>query len=175
MAQIPTDKVLVGRILKPYGLLGEVKVKPETFDFERHGRLKKVHCRDRQGEFETLNVASSRADGHFWYLKFENLRTPESAAHLSGRELLVDPEERLALPENMVYFSDMPGLAVVDEKGERVGHIAEIQEAGSQEYLVVRTANGDVPVPWNDHFVRRVDLAAKTVELDLSTLRGVLF
>jgi 16S rRNA processing protein RimM len=170
-----SDLILVGLVQKPYGLLGEVKVRPETFDFDRHAKLKKVYCRKRHGrEAEALTVKSTRADDRFWYLKFENFKTPEAVAHLSGMELCVGPEDRLELPEGMVYFSDLPGMTVRDERGETAGTVVEVMETGAQEYLLVRTQRGDVPVPWTDHFVKRIDVAAKTVELDLSSLRGSL-
>ena len=175
MSKTPDDVVLVGILQKPYGLLGEIKVKPETFDFERHEQLKKVHIRKRHGEVtETLNVRSTRADDRYWYLKFEDLKTPEAVAHLSGCELCVDATDRLELPQGMVYFSDMPGLNAIDEKGEPVGVIVEVIETGASEFLTVRTGKGDILVPWNDDFVKKIDLEAKTVEVDLSMLRGVI-
>lgn len=170
------DLILVGMIQKPYGLLGEIKVKPETFDFDRHAKLKEVYCRKRHGkEAEKLTVRASRADERFWYLKFEGMKTPESIAHLSGCELSVGAEERLELPDDMVYFSDLPGMTAIDEKGETVGTVVEVMETGAQEYLQLKTSRGEVAVPWNDQFVKQIDKKARTVNLDLSTLRGVLF
>lgn len=175
MPEIPNDLILVGMIQKPYGLLGEVKVKPETFDFERHKQLKKVYCRKRDKEAEVLNVRATRADDWFWYLKFDDLKTPEAVAHLSGCELCVGPEERLELPQGMVYFSDIPGMIAKDENGEEVGTLLEVMETGAVEYLMLRTPKGDVPVPWNDTFVKSINTETRIVELDLSTLRGVIF
>ena len=75
----------------------------------------------------------------------------------------------------MVYFSDLPGHEAFDEQGVRLGLISAVSEAGAQELLVIRTPRGDVSVPWNDRFVKRIDSAAKRIDLDVSTLRGVLF
>lgn len=174
MSNLPSDFILVGMIQKPYGLLGEVKIKPETFDFNRHETLKRVFARNREGEVTELTVRANRADNLFWYLKFDDLRTPEAAAFLSGRELLIDAADKLELPEGMVYFSEVPGMAVVDELGNQAGEILEIRETGSIEYLIVKTASAEVPVPWNDHFVTRIDKAARVVHMDLSQLRGIL-
>ncbi len=176
MPEIPNDLVLVGIIQKPYGLLGEVKVKPESFDFERHARLKEVYCLGRSDEEgNVMTVRGSRTDEKFWYLKFENHLTPESVIHLSGRRLMVRSEERLKLPEGMVYFSDLPGLLVFDETGEKLGEVSEVMETGAEAQIVVRTARGDVSVPWNANFVKRIDVATRRVEMDVSTLRGILF
>ena len=171
---LPGDFTLVGFFQKPYGLLGEMKVRPETFDFDRHQSLRRVFARDRAGGLTELVVRATRGDGTYWYLKFEDRRTPEAVAALSGQELLIDSAEKLPLPEGMVYFSELPGMRVLNENGAPEGEVVEVREAGSVEYIVIRTAKGELPVPWNEHFVREIDAAARTVRMDLSSLRGVL-
>jgi 16S rRNA processing protein RimM len=175
-AALPSDFTLVGMFQKPYGLLGEMKVRPETFDFERYKSLKRVFARGREGEVTELAIRAARGDDRFWYFKFEGMRTPEDVAELSGRELLIDSAERLELPEGMVYFSDIPGMQAVDERGEPAGELVEVREAGPIEYLVLRAASTskEVLVPWNDHFVKKIDKAARVAHLDLSALRGVV-
>lgn len=172
----PSDNlILIGYTLKPYGLLGELKVRPATFDFDRHTGLARVYFRKRDnGAAEALEVKSTRADGEFWYLKFKDLRTPEAIAHLSGGQLLIPEEERLELPEDMVYVSDVPGMAVIDEEGKTIGKVVEVLEQGANDMLVVGTGRQDLLIPWNDNFVRKIDKAARTVLVDISTLRGIL-
>lgn len=172
----PNDNlVLVGYTLKPYGLLGEVKVRPASFDPERHASLGKVFFKKREeSEPEELEVRASRADRENWYLKFKGLRTPESVARLSGGYLFVSQEDRLELPEDMVFLSDVPGMKVVDEAGKDVGTVAEVLDQGAQELLSVRTGGKDLIIPWNDHFVLRIDKERRIVEVDMSALRGLL-
>ena len=175
MSNLPSDYILIGMIQKPYGLLGEVKIKPETFDFNRHESLKTVFARNREGEITPLTVRANRADNLWWYLKFDDHRTPEAVSFLSGRELLIDAAEKLELPEGMVFFSEVPGMKVQDELGETVGEILEIRETGSTEYLIVKTATSEIPVPWTDHFVTKIDKVERIVHMDLGQLRGVIF
>jgi len=176
MSSLPSDYTLIGIIQKPYGLLGEVKIKPETFDFNRYESLERVFARDHEGNVTELQVRAKRADANFWYLKFDDRRTPEAAADLSGKELLIDAADKLELPEGMVYFSDLPGMNVVDENGDSIGSVLEVREAGPSEYIVVKTpAGNEVAVPWQEPFVLKIDKQARLVELDISTLRGVLF
>jgi 16S rRNA processing protein RimM len=171
----PEDLVLVGYTQKPYGLLGEMKVRPASFDFERHASLAKVYFRKKDGgEILELDVRGSRGDGEFWYLKFEGLRTPEAIGHLSGGQLLIPDSERLELPADMVYVSDVPGMEVIDETGAVVGSVVEVLEQGASDLLVVGTGNKDIHIPWNDHFVKGIDKGERKVRVDLSALRGLL-
>jgi 16S rRNA processing protein RimM len=167
--------ILIGYTQKPFGLLGEMKVRPATFDFDRHATLSKVYFRKKIGdEPELLEVRATRADADSWYLKFKDMKTPETVARLSGGQLLIPAEERLELPEDMVYLSDVPGMAVIDEEGKNIGKVVEVLEQGPQEYLVVAMGKKDILIPWTDHFVIRIDKAAKQVLVDISTLRGIL-
>lgn len=166
--------VLIGLIQKPFGLLGEVKIKPETFDFDRHEQLKKVTVRLREtGELKNLEVRGSRADARYWYLKFKGLGTPEAASFLSGGELLLPEAQKLDLPSDMVYYSDLPGCEVFDENGTLVGTVIEVIDQGIQQLLRLQLPQGDTLVPWNDHFIKKIDKVKKRVDADLGPLRGV--
>ena len=167
--------ILVGYTQKPYGLFGEMKVHPASFDFDRHATLSKVFFRKRAGDKPiALEIRGSRADADHWYFKFKDLKTPESIAHLSGGQLLIPEAEKLALPEDMVYLSEVPGMQVVDENGESIGSVVEVLEQGAHELLVVATSKKEIHIPWNDHFVKKVDKVARRVDVDLSMLRGLL-
>lgn len=175
MSSAPENLVLIGYTQKPYGLVGELKVRPASFDFDRHAHLDKVYFRKREGaEAEELEVRASRADGEFWYLKFKGLRTPEAVAPFSGGQLLIPDSERLELPADMVYLSDVPGMEVLDETEATVGSVVEVLEQGAGEILVVGTGKKDILIPWNDHFVKGIDKVARKVRVDLSALRGLL-
>jgi 16S rRNA processing protein RimM len=166
--------VLVGYLQKPYGLLGEVKVRPASFDLDRHADLSTVFFKKREGEAaEELEVRGSRLDGDWWYLKFKGMRTPEDAARLSGGLLFIAAEDRLELPDDMVYVSDLPGMQVVDEQGRPVGTVTDVRE-GAQDLIAVRTPKKEILIPWIDHFVRKVDKHARIVHVDLSALRDML-
>lgn len=161
--------------MKPYGLLGEIKVRPASFDPERHATLDRVIFKKKEGaEPQDLEVRSSRADEEWWYFKFKGMKTPESVAVLSGGYLFVPESERLELPEDMVYLSDVPGMKVVDETGAELGTVAEVLDQGSGELLLVRTGAKELIIPWNDHFVQSIDKVTRVVKVDISTLRGLL-
>ena len=175
MSPPPDNLILIGYTQKPYGLLGELKVSPASFDFDRHASLTTVYFRKRDSDVpEALEVRATRADAENWYLKFKDMRTPEAVARLSGGQLLIPAEERLELPEDMVYISDVPGMIVIDEEGKTIGKVVEVLEQGAQEMLVVGTGRQDLLIPWNDHFVKKIDKAARQVFVDISTLRSIL-
>ena len=80
----------------------------------------------------------------------------------------------LELPEGMVYVSDVPGMRVIDEKGEEIGKVVEVLEQGPNDLLVVETPGKEILIPWNDHFVTLIDKDKGKVLVDLSALRDIL-
>ena len=166
---------LVGYTMKPFGLVGELKVRPATFDPERHTSLARVFFKKKEdSEPLELEIRSTRADADYWFLKFKDMKTPEAVAHLSGGFLFVAEEDTLELPEDMVYVSDVPGMKVVDEEGKDVGTVYQVVDQGAQELLSVRTGAKELLIPWNDHFVKHIDKVGRIVHVDMSTLRGLL-
>lgn len=175
MSETDDQYILIGYTQKPYGLLGEMKVSPTTFDLERHKSLSKIFFRKKLGdEIIPLEIRGTRADQDSWYFKFKDYKTPESIAEFSGGQLLIPIEERLLLPDDMVYVSELPGMKVVDEAGAEVGEVVEVLDQGASELLVIATGSKDIHIPWNDHFVKKIDKLKRIVDVDLTILRDVL-
>jgi len=174
-APSPEAYILIGVVQKPFGLIGEIKIKPETFDFDRHKDLKTVTFRLREGgELKQAAVISTRADARYWYLRLDGYRTPEAAAVFSGSELLVPGEEKLELPAGMVYFADIPGCVLHDEHGESVGIVDDVVDQGVQQLFRIKRPQGELLIPWNDHFIKAIDTQGRRIDADLGPLRGVL-
>jgi 16S rRNA processing protein RimM len=179
--------VLVARTLKAYGLLGEIKVKPESFDLDRHEQLEHVlFCKNpiekNTGTKTKLTVVSSRLHQEYWYLQFDGYTTPESIKPLSGGYLYIPEEERLELPEDMIYTTDMVGYSVLDVSSgapARLGVLKEVQEYPTQEILVVepetenREGHQEILIPWIDVFVKEINEEERTIHVNIEVLKGL--
>ena len=159
--------VSVGRILKPHGVRGEVKVAPLTDDPARFKRLGRVFCLLNSGDRLTLHVEQARAAGpDTILLKFEEYGSPEAVDALREALIQVPRSESPPLPEGKVYFADMIGLtARRQDTGEALGTVTAIVSAGN-DLLEITTPEGvERLIPWVDAFVARIDLAAREVWL----------
>ena len=54
----------------------------------------------------------------------------------------------MPLEEGEFYFKDLIGLKVVDEKGEEIGKIEDIEQFGAADIIVVRERNMLFSVPF---------------------------
>jgi 16S rRNA processing protein RimM len=105
-------------------------------------------------------------------VKFAGIDDREAARELAGWELWVDRSHAAPLTAGEYYAVDLCRCGVFFG-AERVGAVIGVCETGYAQLLEVRTGDGrTVMVPFTDHFVGEVDVAAGRVELrDAEVLR----
>ena len=104
-------------------------------------------------------------------LHFAGVDSITSAEGLKGMTVAIPREKRAVLGEDEVYVGDLIGCVLVDVAGAervRVGEIEDVDRSGgAAPLLVVRGAKGEVLVPFAKSYLRKIDLAAKRVEMEL--------
>lgn len=156
--RIPEPEFLViGRILGPWGVKGEVKVQPVTEFPERFAEGQKVY----------LNGQPLAVERSFWHkgrvvLKLAGVDSYEAAEKVRGRFLEVRRGELPSLEEGRYYHYQMIGLEVWTTGGEMVGHIQDVMSTPGNDVYVV--GNGrQVLIPAVEDVVVEVDLKAGRV------------
>ena len=154
----------VGVVRAAHGTAGEVRVR--SYSGETGHLLGLTEVRLRLGAAErTMTVEAVRAASLDVLVKFAGVDDREAARALIGGELRVDRSRAAPLGPGEVYAADLCGcgLFVGDE---RVGEVTGVCETGHAPLLEVRIADGrTVMVPFTDHFVGEVDVAAGRLEL----------
>lgn len=154
------ELVEIGRITKPWGVKGEVKVRVTS---------------DLPGRFHGLDGVwvHGGADGPRWYgiesvkdlkgavaLKLEGVGSIEAAERLRDLEVAVTESERPPLDEDVWYVDELVGLEVVDEDGRAVGSLKAVWQGGAQDVFEVTTPGGPILLPGVKQYVREVDTRA---------------
>ena len=155
------DLFRIGQITSAHGIKGDVKVYPVTSDPERFIGLKSVLVA-REGEEEHTREMKVTKASHFKNLilmHFEGVEDRNEAEKMQGLSLWVTRENALPLDEDEYYFKDLLDLLVVDEDGQEVGTVTDILETGSNDVLVVETADGqEILLPMIEECVTDIDL-----------------
>ena len=152
--QDPWDLV-IGRLGRPHGVRGEMRVVAETDFPQRFETLRNVRVELPDGAERHLVVAESSVKGNRIVLKFEGYDTPEAASALAGGFLTIRRSEAWPLPEGHYYEHQIIGLAVVDEQGQRLGEVSAVLRTGANDVYLA----GDLLIPATKEVVRRIDLA----------------
>jgi 16S rRNA processing protein RimM len=154
----------VGRVLRPHGLNGEVRVEiltdyPERFSL--HETLYLGSIQEAEGEGCTpYGLESYRFHKGAVLLKLEGIDERNAAETL--RELLVWIPFAQAVPleEGEQYEYQMVGLTVVTDEGQELGQVAEIIDTGAAAVYVVRGMRGEILLPDTSEVVLDVDVEA---------------
>lgn len=131
----------LGRVLKPQGIRGEIKAELYTDDIGRVYSLPYVLTGSEKAPARR-NVISARTDGRYAYLMLEGIADRDAAEKLRGITLLIDRENAAPIPDGSFYISDLIGLEVRTDEGERIGTLKDIMQTGAKDVYCVERDNG---------------------------------
>ncbi|MBE0601587.1 MAG: 16S rRNA processing protein RimM, partial [Firmicutes bacterium] len=130
--------LLLGTIVKPQGLKGEVKLHHETGDASRFLDLETAWIRQGEG-YAPIRVVSARLSGPDVYLTLEGVADRDAAEKLRGTELYIDRAHARELPDGEVFLADLIGLKAVDTQGNPIGTLTDVLQPGGTDVLVFQT------------------------------------
>ena len=162
--------LVVGRILRPHGLRGELSVEVRTDDPAERFAAGSVLATDPP-EAGPLTVTASRWHSGRLLVSFAEAGDRADAEALRGIWLTIDAAD-VPLPQDPDEFHDhqLTGLTVVTVSGELVGTVTDVLHAG-QDLLAVTPAPGtsrqaEVLVPFVAAIAVEVDLAGGRLVID---------
>ena len=164
------QSLVVGRILRPHGLRGELSVEVRTDDPEERFAAGSVLGTD-PAEAGPLTVEASRWHSGRLLVSFTGITDRTDAESLRGASLTINAAD-VPLPEDPDEFHDhqLTGLTMVTVSGEPVGTVTDVLHHG-QALLAVTPAAGtsrraQVLVPFVAAIVVEVDLAGQRLVID---------
>jgi 16S rRNA processing protein RimM len=151
----------VAHVRRAHGVRGEVRVQSLGGDVTRFARGTSV-----VGERDTrrLTIASARAlDGDEMLLSFEEVRSREAAAALSGDYLCVEPSQARALGDDEWFVWQLVGLRAVTDSGEELGVVRDVEQQPASDVIVVARGSAEHRYPLVREWVRSVDVGGGVV------------
>ncbi len=155
----------IGRITRPHGVRGELKVQLHWQQSEALSQVDQVLVRHEERPDRWLAVVGARPANRFVLLRLEGIETMDAAAELRGARLLVAREALPALAEDEYYLADVVGCRVRCHEAE-LGVVVEVRSYATVDVLVVETKDGRrLEQPVVDHWIQSVDPGAGVVVL----------
>jgi 16S rRNA processing protein RimM len=164
-ARQPLETLAVGRVVRPHGVRGVLRIEPYSAAIgELHAGSKVFLGPD--GVPATVTSANAQARGYL--LSLRECLDRESAEKWRGAEVRVPVEAVPPLPDGTYYHGDILGLAVVSADNENLGQVVDILQTGANDVYVVRDAeNHELLLPAIASVIREVDLAAGRLVVEL--------
>jgi 16S rRNA processing protein RimM len=154
----------IGRVLRPHGVRGELKVLPQSAPPERFAALKRIWIGATTVEAVGHGVEAVRFQHHpkgpIVLLTVEAVKDRDGAEALQGAFVFAASEDGAEGPGDAYAPEVLIGLdAVVD--GTTIGRVRDVLEMPAHDVLVIaRDGHPDVLVPVVPAFIETIDLAA---------------
>ena len=182
--------VQVARIIRPRGNKGEVLAQLLTdFPARLSSRLQIFlrHGKDEPRAIGLQNFWVDRNHPEHGIFHFEGCTSIDAAEKLRGYEVLIPLADRVKLPAGKFFVSDLIGCSVfenpaaetklfspactTEEAPRLVGTVRDVFFPGEgtegTPLLQVETASGELLVPLAEDICRRIDVAARRIDVTL--------
>jgi 16S rRNA processing protein RimM len=154
---ISDGALVVGLILGPHGVRGEVRVDPRTDVPGRFAAGAILECDD----IGPLTVSSVRGESAKPIVRFAGYDTREAAETLRRRFLRVPRSESRRATKGAYLWADLLGAHVESPDGAPLGVVRDLLRAGENDVLVVADDSGrERLLPILDSVVKLVDVDA---------------
>lgn len=154
------ELVVVGRIIKEWGLKGDLLIMPLTFDPKRFYDLHEVFIQLKDA-VELKKIRKVRLYKDNLLLRFDDCETPEHARKYRGALIKIDKSESPKLPEGVYYHYQIIGLNVYNTNGDYLGEVKEIIETASNDVYVVKSDDEEYLIPAIKDFIAEIDIESK--------------
>jgi 16S rRNA processing protein RimM len=164
---VPPEFLIVGHILAPWGIHGEVKVEVVTDFPERFAPGKLVYLNDYP-----LEIEKCRPHKQHLLVKLATIDSVEAAEKLRGQDLTIPGTELYPLPAGQYYAFQLIGLKVVTTEGQTLGRITDIMSTASNDVYIVEGKQGEILIPAIEDVVKSIDL--KKGKVVIEAIEGLL-
>jgi 16S rRNA processing protein RimM len=146
----PPARLVVGRVLRPHGVRGElaVEVLSDAPDRFSPGAELAAGDPDGPGPLRPVTVTAARLHLGRLLLRLEGVEDRDAAGGLRGALLSIPAEDARPLADDEYWPHQLVGLAVVDRQGRERGRVADVLPGAAHDLLAVALpAGGSVLVP----------------------------
>lgn len=159
--------LVIGKIVKPQGIRGEVKVLPYTDGADTFIGLKRVYIEGTEYKILHARVGDGAA-----YLSLRGVPDRNAAELLRDKELTLPREEAPEPEEGSYYIADILASEIVTDTGKVLGTLKDVRQAATDIYTL-ETEKGDVLFPAAVGVVLSVDIANKKITVSEKRFKEV--
>ena len=154
-------RLIIGEVLKPQGIRGELKIKTFTDYPEDVKAFKTVYIEDVAYKILSFRVGTDGAA----YVGLRGIPDRNAAELFRGKKLEGEREDAPPLEDGQYYIVDILGLSCETEAGEALGVVTDIANLASDVYTIEK-AGKKILFPAVKGVIKRVDLDDKKLIVD---------
>lgn len=152
MAETP-EYLLLGEILRPHGIRGELRMRILTDYPERITDLTYVYLGTSPSDSNPARYTVEHIRFHQSYglLTLKNIKDRTDADRLRQLVVMVHIDDAVPLGDDEIYLWQLIGMTVVDKDGTSLGTIKDVLETGANDvYIIESDQYGELLIPITD-------------------------
>ena len=165
-------RLLVGRIGRAHGILGEATIEVRTDEPDRRFAIGASVQTDTHGE---LTITSGRVHNGILLLGFNGITDRNGIEKLRNTLLYADVDiNEENDDEDEYHVMQLIGCQAILENGDTFGEITDVINLPGQDLLAIKTSQGEQLIPFVHQLVPTVDIANKKVVVIPPAITGVM-
>lgn len=148
-------RIVIGKIVAPHGVRGDIRILPLTDKPEQFLDLDYLLLPDGK----RLTVRNARFHKNMVLVATKEITNMNEAELLRDKDVSIYFEDLPDLEEGEFYVSDLIGLDVVDEAGTKLGTFKDCQSTGVNDYYIVDVPGAkELLIPALKQYVKEINL-----------------
>jgi 16S rRNA processing protein RimM len=156
--------LLIGKVGKPHGLGGQVKVQSRVSSFESYYPGLPVYLGGGE-ELKEWVLSEVKVQGQTLICRFQGVNNRNQAEALYGSTLYIHEKDLKPLPEGEYYCYQLIGSRVYDHRGLFLGNVEEIFSTAAHDIWVIKDGKEEKLFPAVDDFILSVDPSRKEIRV----------
>jgi 16S rRNA processing protein RimM len=162
----PRDLVLLGKVTKPHGIKGELKVYPYSGVPENFLQYSEVLlAADEQTEPVLFTIERARVQKNCVLLQLENCTDRNTSESLVNYFVYLDSADLPEAGEHEFYLRDLENKQMLTKEGHVIGMITGILNSKDQDLARVVDGKREYMIPLVPEFILSIDKDAVHVSL----------
>lgn len=155
MARLNPQYLILGEILRPHGVRGELRMRVLTDYPERIMEVETVYIgNDPNALAEPYQVRSARFHKDYLLIAFDEIPDRTAAEAYRGLYIMIDLQHAVPLEDDEYYLYEVIGMQVNTTDGTEVGTISDVIETGANDVFVVKSRRfGEILLPAHEETI----------------------
>jgi 16S rRNA processing protein RimM len=151
------DFVPIGRVIRPHGVRGRIKLEYFGEDACRFPPAREIFIEVKTGSLQTYEILGTTPQPPRLILHLKGIERREEVEPLVGKEVFIKREVLPDLGEGEYYWMDLLGMSVETQEGKRIGRVKEIFSTGANDVYVVEGKRGEIFLPATGEVIQDID------------------
>jgi len=155
----------IGRIVKPHGVKGKMKVEYFGDDLRRFFSYREIFIQNEASGLESYEILEVVPQPPRLILRLKGIEKIEETEPLIGKEIFIEKEALPELEEGEYYWADLLGMEVETQEGKRIGKVKEIFPTGAHDVYVVEGRRGEIFLPAIEGVIQSINLKKRVMKV----------